>query len=258
MSDAGSFDLGVAARRRARALCALAGAESGSGGPIDELLARLDASEPGGTFDGAHRRLLLELQARGANIPHGIRPLERPPAWLQQFDAGFEGVLGEGCLRGVRSRGEAEISLAGIVDGATVDAVAAWMLAASVVTSVKARPERPVVVVLDAAAQTASAMDGSAPLSEYLAHLARAIGWARSQAVAVNLWVVGATDAASFVACAAGAARVVAFPGASLAADPAACVPDAGLAAGPSWITSGLVDELAQTARRVEIAGNAD
>lgn len=254
MSLAGIFDLRAAARSRAQALTALVPTRRGD---LLDLLDRIEGAGPAEAFDEAHRRLLLGLQAQGATIPHAIRPLERPPGWLAQFDDGFEGVLGEGCLRGVRSRAGDEISLAGVVGGAAVDAVAAWMLAASVVTSAKARPERPIVIVLDAGAGTAAAMDGSAPLSEYLAHLARAIGWVRSQAVTINLWLVGPTDPVVLLACAAGASRVVAFPGASLIeAGGAGTASASGVSAGPPWIAAGIADELAQTGRRIEIAWN--
>lgn len=258
MSGSGPHDLLGSARRLGDALAALAG-EASARIYLDDLLSRLDAADPCGSPDEAHRRLLLGLQSQGATVPHGIRPFRFAPALLEQFDDGFEGVLGEGCLRGVRSRGGEEISLAGIVAGVPVDPVTAWMLAASVVTSARARPERPVVVVLDSAPGPAAAMDGSAPLSEYLAHLARAIGWARSQAVAVNVWLVGAADASCFVACAAGASRVVAYPGASLAvSEPSAgaAVQASGLPAGPQWVDAGIVDELAEAGRRVAIAWN--
>jgi hypothetical protein len=89
--------------------------------------------------------------------------------------------------------------------GAAMTPVSAWMLAESSLTSVRARSERAIVLVLDACAAPPAAMDESVPLSEYLAHLARAVWWARCQAVSIETWIVGDVDAASLVACKAAA-----------------------------------------------------
>lgn len=182
-----------------------------------------------------------------------MRPLADRPAFLDQFEAGFEGIVGAGILRGVRSREGEEVSLTGVLGGATLDALAAWMLATSVLTSAKARPERPIVIVLEFVGN-ADAMDESTPLSEYLAHLARSIAWVRSQAVAVNVWLVGNISEAGYVACAAAAARVVAFPRAVLY--PASAHQGAPATASTRWVASGVVDEFAAAPGRIDIAWN--
>lgn len=226
---------------------------------LDDLLLDLRRTVHAGETDfihAEHRRLLTRLQTSGSEIPNAVRPLGRAPGFLAQFDQGFEGLLGAGVLRGVRTRDGVEVSLTGLLGGIPMDPVGAWMLAESVLTSVKARPERPLVLVLESG-PALPVMDESAPLSEYLAHLARAIAWARSQAVAVNVWIVGGVDEASFVACSAVAAKVVAFPAALLhvkAVDEDALA--ATIAAGEPWIAAGMVDELAAAAGRVEIAWN--
>lgn len=216
-------------------------------GLIDALAAPA-SSEPAGIpgLDDLHRALRSRLELHGETLPRTVRPLDGAPPYLRQFDEGFQTVLGPGILRGVHVRDGEEVSLTGLVGGAGMSPVAAWMLAESVLTSVKARPERPIVFVLDAACVVAG-MDESLPLSEYLAHLARAIAWARSQAVAVNTWIAGRTDAASLVACTALVARTVAFPGAVAGVD---------LEASPGWVTSGLVDECTSGDRRVPLAWN--
>lgn len=237
----------------------LAGENSAHLRDLLACLARtLRANDPAEFVEADHRTLLSRLQASGIEIPNAVSPLASPPAFLAQFDAGFEGMVGAGILRGVRARGDDEISLTGLLGGVPMDSVAAWMLATSVMTSAKARPERPIVLVLDSG-PAPSAMDESAPLSEYLAHLARAVAWARLQAVAVNIWVVGGVDAASLVACTAAAARVIAFPEAVLHAESASArsgtLPSP-TSASKQWVAAGMVDELADASGRVAIVWN--
>ena len=55
---------------------------------------------------------------------------------------------------------------------AALSAVASWMLAESTVTSVRARPERPIVILYASFDPTATRADETALLSEYLLHLA--------------------------------------------------------------------------------------
>lgn len=214
---------------------------------IDALASSSTAGADGlQSLDSQHRAMRSRLETMGNALPRTVRPVEGAPMYVRQFDDGFQTILGTGILRGVRVRDGEEVSLTGLVGGEGMSPVVAWMLAESVFTSVKARPERPILLVLDGAGSVAG-MDESPPLSEYLAHLARAIAWARSQAVAVNAWIAGRTDAASLVACTALAARTVAFPGAVAGAD---------FGVSPNWVTSGLVDECTSGDDRVPIAWN--
>jgi hypothetical protein len=171
-------------------------------------------------FEDRHRSLLHRLRTAGVELPRTVRPNDALPGLAAQFDAGFDSLVGPGILRGVRVRGGREITLTGLVAGALMNPVAAWMLAESIITSIKARPERPIVLVLDSAGDADATVDESSLLSEYLAHLAQTVSWARSQMVALNAWIVGGAGAASFVACTAAAARVVAFSEAKLGLGP--------------------------------------
>jgi len=195
-----------------------------------------------------HRSLLHRLQRAGIELPRTVRPNDALPALATQFDEGFETLIGPGILRGVRVREGREVTLTGLIGGAPMDPVAAWMLAESIVTSIKARPERPLVLVLDSAGDADATVDESALLSEYLAHLAQTVAWARSQAVAINVWTFGGAGVASFLACTAAATRVVAFPEAQseFGSRPPAIGAQGAVAAVSSrsaWALPGLVDE---------------
>ena len=195
-----------------------------------------------------HRSLLHRLHSVGMEFPRTVRPNDALPALAAQFDEGFETLVGPGILRGVHVREGREVTLTGLIAGARMDPVAAWMLAESIVTSIKARPERPLVLVLDSSGDADATVDESALLSEYLAHLAQTVSWARSQAVAINVWAFGGAGAASFLACTAAATRVVAFPEAQsgFGPQPSARGVHGAVAGGSSrsaWALPELVDE---------------
>jgi len=217
------------------------------------------------SLEERHRSLLQRLQTIGMELPRTVRPNDALPALAAQFDDGFETLIGPGVLRGVRAREGREITLTGLIARALMNPVAAWMLAESIITSIKARPERPIVLVLDASGDADVTVDESSLLSEYLTHLAQAISWARSQAVAINVWVAGGTGAASFLACTAAATRTVAFSGARLGFGPQSPAMGAGGAdiaalSGTAWRLPGLVDEAVDEpllAARVELASSA-
>jgi hypothetical protein len=133
-----------------------------------------------------HFRILPEqsvlyerLSRLGVDLPRTPRP--SPLAIRRRLDSlfpeGFETIIGAGVVRGVRVHRGREVTITGIVQGAPLTAVAAWMLAESVITSVRARPDRPIVILYDSPGHAATHLDESL-LFEYLAHLAQTIQWA--------------------------------------------------------------------------------
>jgi len=226
-------------------------------GSMANFLADLRASqaEPLASVRDRQRILVAELQASGIDIPSSLRPFGAVVDYATQFDGGFEGVIGPGYLRGVRLRDTDEISITGVA-GVPLTAEAVVVLAESVLTSVRQRPERPVLVVLDEG-EVVVGVDESRPLSEHLVHLTRVLAWTRSQAVAVNLWLCGGTTGASYVACAASASHVVAFPNAVLHMEGMRQSVRNDAATSRQWSSVGLVDEIAVAGRRVGIAWNA-
>lgn len=224
---------------------------------LADFLARLQASRaaPLSSVRDGQRLLVGRLQASGVDVPGALRPFTPPADFAIQFDDGFEGLIGPGYLRGVRSRDADEISVTGLA-GVPMTPEAIVVVAESVLTSVRQRPERPVLVALDEGPSVAD-VDELRPLSEYLVHLARVLAWARSQAVAVNLWLCGGVTTASYVACAASASYVVAFPNAVLHVQGMGQVLGSDVAMTRLWPSVGLVDECADVGRRVAIAWNA-
>lgn len=228
-----------------------------AGGLLAAFLTGLRASPAYALASARERqRILVDmLRASGGDVPSSLRPFAPAPDYASQFDDGFEGLIGAGYLRGVRSRDAEEISVTGLA-GVPLSAEAVVFITESVLTSVRQRPERPVLLALDEGTSVVD-MDESRPLSEYLVHLARVLAWARSQAVAVNLWLCGGVTAASYAACSASAARVVAFPNAVLLTESPAQAEGDDAVSSRQWAFVGLVDECADVGRRVGIAWNA-
>lgn len=184
---------------------------------------------PGDTvtrFDFAHRLLRERIEHAGVALPRSPRPAPAPitERLAAIFPEGFETVIGDGVVRGVRLSGSHEVTITGIVGGARLDAVAAWMIAESIVTSVRTRPERPIVLLYDCAGHAVTRADEALMLSTYLSHLAESILWAREQGVAVSTWIIGEASSGAYVALTAAAHRVLGFPGAHVRVLPEAAI----------------------------------
>lgn len=235
---------------------AAAGSDAAPGGVGALFIADMRASlaKPLSSVREQQRALVAGLQAEGIDLPSSLRAFQPSSDYAEQFDDGFEGMLGEAYLRGVRARDGDELSVTGVA-GVPLTPQGIVIVAESVLTSVRQRPERPVLVVVDEGATTAG-VDESRPLSEYLVHLARVLAWARSQAVAVNLWLYGGVTALTYAACAASASHVVAFPNAVLFKQGSAQAAGKNPVSGRQWVALGLIDECAEAGRRVGVAWN--
>lgn len=203
------------------------------------------------SFDVRHRVLRERIEKSGVQLPRSPRPAgallrQRMAALLPE---GFETLIGAGVVRGVRMAAGREVTITGIVDGARLDAVAAWMIAESVVTSVRTRPERPIVMLYDSVGHAMTRADEALLLSEYLAHLAESILWARGHGVAVSTWIIGEASGGAYVALTAHAHRVLALPGTHMRVLPDAAVaqvlaaPGQGDPGDAAWGRYGLVDD---------------
>lgn len=215
-------------------------------------------------FEADHRALLARLEKAGLEVPRSPRPPD--PALKRRLDAlfegGFETLLGDGVLRGVRVRDGREVSVTGLVGGAPLTALSAWMVAESISTAVKARPDRPVAVFYDSPGHAPTRADEALTLSAYVAHLAEAVAWAGSRGVPVTLWILGEASGGGYVALAAAARRVYALPGADIRVLPRAAVarvlakalPDA--APDPAgWVGMGIAEEVLGCDRWPDDAG---
>jgi acetyl-CoA carboxylase carboxyltransferase component len=224
---------------------------------LRETLAKCLSEPPcgGPSFSAEkHRALFERLGHLGIDLPRSPRPA--PPEIKQRIDSllgeGFETILGAGLVRGVRLRAGREITITGVVQGAPLTAVASWMLAESIITSVRARPERPIVILYDSPGHAATRVDESALLSDYLVHLAQTVLWAEEQGVRVSVWLMGDASGGGYVALTAACRHVLALPGARIRVLPEAAVAsvlraEAGDTGGPArWLELGLVDQVLQ------------
>ena len=207
-----------------------------------------------------HRALFERLGRQGIELPRSPRP--SLPQLKRRMDAllpeGFETILGAGLVRGVRLRGGREITVTGIVAGAPLTAAASWMLAESIITSVRTRPERPIVILYDSPGHAMARADEAALLSDYLVHLARTVQWAVEQGVTVCVWILGEASGGGYVTLTAACRSVLALPGADIRVLPqsaaASVVGDARKEDGnpQRWLQLGLIDHVQDTDRLTE------
>ena len=202
-----------------------------------------------------HRALFDRLGRFDVDLPRSPSP---SPPWLKQrmdalLGAGFEAILGAGLVRGVRLRGGREITITGIVGGAPLGAAPSWMLAESIITSVRTRPERPIVILCDSPGHAATRADERVLLSEYLVHLAQTVQWATEQGVAVSVWILGEASGGGYVTLTAACRSVLALPRADIRVLPRTVI--ASVIGGTAqddreperWLQLGLVDHVLQS-----------
>ena len=237
-------------------------------GCLDELQA------PGVDALARKHRALFERLGR-FDIEPPRSPTPSPP-WLKGrmdalFAEGFETAFVLGAqvelgvlVRGVRLRNKREITITGIVGGAPLSAAASWMLAESIITSARARPERPIVILYDSPGHAATRADEAVLLSDYLVHLAQTVQWAEQQGIAVSVWILGEASGGGYVTLTAACRSVVALPGADIRVLPrsaiASVIGDAPADEddGPGrWLQLGLVDCVLQSDALTEAAVRA-
>ena len=175
---------------------------------------------------------------------------------------GFETVLGDGLVRGVRLRGGREVTITGIVAAAPLTAAASWMLAESIITSVRTRPERPIVILYDSPGHAMTRADEAVLLSDYLVHLAGIVQWAAEQGVWVSVWILGEASGGGYVTLTAACRSVLALPGAQIRVLPesaaASFLGDARIEEDEPqrWLQLGLIDHALATDRLSEAAAH--
>ena len=220
-----------------------------------------------GSLDIAARQraLYARLERFGVELPRSPRPA--PPEIKRRLDAllpeGFETLLGDGVVRGVRLHRGREVTITGLVQGAPLTAVATWMLAESIITSVRARPDRPIVILYDSVGHAATRLDESLLLSDYLVHLAQTIQWAGSERVAVSVWILGEASGGAYVTLTAACRSVFALTGAAVRVLPPAAVASV-LSDGPvghagpqRWLELGLIDKMLEADQMSDEAARA-
>jgi acetyl-CoA carboxylase carboxyltransferase component len=139
-----------------------------------------------------------------------------PQGWSALYTGGV--LWGDGWVDG-------RVTLvAGFVQGRPVDAVACWRFAQALLDLARDRPALPFVLLLDSPGQAATPDNEQILLSEFIAQTAAVTRRLRDAGQPVELWLTGEAGGAIYVALAAAATSVTAWPGARIQTLPARVV----------------------------------
>jgi hypothetical protein len=138
------------------------------------------------------------------------------------------------------------------------------MLAESIITSARTRPERPIVILYDSPGHAATREDESVLLSDYLVHLAQTVQWAAKQGIVVSVWILGEASGGGYVTLTAACRSVLALAGADIRVLPTSAIASV-IGAAPAqedhgrgrWLQLGLVDCLLQSDALTDEAARA-
>jgi malonate decarboxylase gamma subunit len=127
-----------------------------------------------------------------------------------QVERGAAGTL----LGSAKLEGQSNVTVLGIVDGASLGIDAAILLAGHVLAAVEAGDKTPIVILVDTASQTMARRDELLGLNEYLAHLAKSLALAAAHGHRIVSVLYGGAAAGAFIAAALSSQCLVALPGA--------------------------------------------
>lgn len=215
-----------------RAWCRLPGSEAGLRQRQDELLRALPRD------DGRADLLGTDL------LPAALA--EHLDQW---FPGGWDGAFADGAVFGEGRTRHGHVAFAGFVGGQPVNPRGALRLAGALLEmDAPSRPEE-VVLLLDSPGQSTSLEDERLLPSMAVAHACAAAARLRSSGRRLALWLAGEAGGAIYVALAAAAHRVIAFPATRLQTLPAKAVTGvigagAAAAADPqTCVAAGVVDQ---------------
>ena len=139
--------------------------------------------------------------------------------------------------------------IAGLVDGAPVTPAACQRMTALLVAIALEPGVVPMILLLDSPGQSAASRDEAEPFSMLLAQLGAALFRLRFGGRRVQLWITGQAGGAVYVALAAAADTVVAWPGACIGTLPRAAIVGVlggrDVAAHPDLVATGVIDRRA-------------
>jgi malonate decarboxylase gamma subunit len=131
------------------------------------------------------------------------------------FPAGHDVAVADGLIQGKGPlAGDGDIQVLGVADESPLGVDGALLLAGRVLDIVKAGGDTPILVLIDSASQRMSRRDELLGLSEYLAHLAKALLLAEAQGHRTIGLLYGGSAAGAFIATALSTGTLVALPGA--------------------------------------------
>ena len=127
-------------------------------------------------------------------------------------------VWGDGWMEGRNT------SFAGFVSGRTVDAFGCWRLIEVLREFSRDPAGLPITLLLDSPGQAADVVNEQVILSEFVARVSEILYRLRVQGRTVELWMIGEAGGAIYVALAAAATTITAWPGLRLQTIPPAAV----------------------------------
>lgn len=139
-----------------------------------------------------------------------------PQGWSALYAGGV--IWGDGWVHG------RETLVAGFVQGRPVDAAACWRFSQALLDLARDRPPMPFVILLDTPGQAGTIDNEQLMLSEFIAQAAAVVHALRTHGKPVELWLTGEAGGAIYVALAAAATTVTAWPGARVQTLPARVV----------------------------------
>lgn len=129
------------------------------------------------------------------------------------FPQGWSAACGDGVVSGDARTGTGDLSFAGFVGGRPVSAFACWRMVDTLRRLDRDPGDQPVVLLLDSPGQAADLDAEQMLLSEFVTRVAEAAHQLGRHGRSVELWLVGQSGGAIYVALAAAASRVTAWPG---------------------------------------------
>jgi len=182
---------------------------------------------PGLTIDQRQRALMRRLRLyRGdpLSIPADPMPPELEARLDHLFPQGWSALYASGVIWGDGWVHGRETLVVGFVQGRPVDAAACWRFAQALLDLARDHPPMPFVILLDTPGQAATLDNEQLVLSEFIAQVAAVTYRLRAQGQPVELWLTGEAGGAIYVALAAAATTVTAWPGARVQTLPARIV----------------------------------
>ena len=171
---------------------------------------------PGLSIEQRQRSLMRRLRLyRGdaSAVPADPMPPELEARLDHLFPQGWSALYAGGVIWGDGWVDGRETLVAGFVQGRPVDALACWRFAQALLDLARDRPPMPFVLLLDAPGQAATPDNEQILLSEFIAQTASVAHRLRAQGQPVELWLTGEAGGAIYVALAAAATSVTAWPG---------------------------------------------
>lgn len=182
---------------------------------------------PGLSIEQRQRSLMRRLRLyRGdaSAVPADPMPPELEARLDHLFPQGWSALYAGGVIWGDGWVEGRETLIVGFVQGRPVDALACWRFAQALLDLARDRPPMPFVLLLDAPGQATTPDNEQILLSEFIAQIASVAHRLRAQGQPVELWLTGEAGGAIYVALAAAAMSVTAWPGVRVQTLPARVV----------------------------------